>query len=620
MHWLRALAPAAAAVVMLVGISIAGSCGRAPPLQLLRVLEIAPRDVELGDRVAILGEGFAPGKAARVTFRGTLHRAGEREQRDAVIETAGVVVGPERVEVSFDEALDAFFCRSGDRAAHTTFEGDVEVAFAASEFGAPPIGGALQGVTIDVRAPAGAADRDRDAEGQRLLSWIGLRVASGGPTGLLVEAVAPRSAAEKAGVVSGDVLASFDGVRVMSPSDAVPAAGDAEAWLGVRPSASATEIGRAVSVAGFRRSPPERFVAATLIVAAALTAVLLWGAATPGPVAVVLQRFVCRLRAHTTSDAKSRAWGQHFCVFRRGVRPPFHVGVPSAVAGLVACATFAVMPFGQYLVAARLDVGVLFVAAATALAVAAFIAADSPWRGARNALHVLWQHVPGALAVAGVVLSTGSLRVQEVERAQGGPPWDWLAFRSPASLVAAWILFKSVWIERSCSYRSTGLATRVDDLTAPQGLQGGPAFETALRAHQFVVAGLVSALFLGGWSLPGLSPAQQDSRPALEVVGAIVFLAKGTALVFLSTSASWALPALTLWQRTRWTAVCSLPIAVGSLAACAAWASWGPPPAAQWLASGGLTLVALLVAVALGHRVVYGLTSPVADARLSPFL
>jgi len=31
-------------------------------------------------------------------------------------------------------------------------------------------------------------------------------------------------------------------------------------------------------------------------------------------------------------------------------------------------------------------------------------------------------------------------------------------------------------------------------------------------------------------------------------------------------------------------------------------------------------LVALLVAVALGHRVVYGLTSPVVDARLNPFL
>jgi NADH-quinone oxidoreductase subunit H len=620
MHWLRALAPAAAAVVMLLGISIAGSCGHAPPLQLLRVLDIAPRDVELGDRVVILGEGFAPGKAARVTFRGTLHRAGERGQRNAVIETTGVVVGPQRVEISFDEALEAIFCRSGDRAAHTTFEGDVEVAFAASEFGAPPIGGALQGVTIDVRAPAGAADGARDAEGERLLNWIGLRVASDGRTGLLIEAVVPGSSAEKAGVVSGDVLASFDGVRVMSPGDAVPAAGDTEAWVGVRPSGSATEIGRAVSVAGFRRAPPERFAAATLIVLTALTAVLLLGTPTPGPVAVVLQRFVCRLRAHTASDAKDGAWGQHLGVFVRGARPPLHVGVPSAVAGLIACATFAVMPFGQYLVAARLDVGVLFVAAATALAAAAFVAADSPSRGALNALQVLWQHVPGALAVAGVVLSTGSLRVQEVVRAQGGSPWDWLAFRSPASLVAAWILFESVSVERSCSYRSTGLATRVDDLTAPQGAQGGPSFEAALRVHQFVIAGLVSALFLGGWSLPGLSPAQQDSRPALEVVGATVFLAKATALVFVSTSARRGLPPLTLWQRTRWTVECSLPISVGSLAGCAAWANWGPPPATQWLASGGLTLVALLVAVALGHRVVYGLTSPVVDARLNPFL
>jgi NADH-quinone oxidoreductase subunit H len=622
MRWLRALSPAAAAAIVLTLFACAGSCGRASSLELLQVLDIAPRDVELGDRIAIVGDGFAPGKPARVTFRGTLHRPGEPAQPGAVIETTGTVVGPQRIEIAFAESLEALFCRAGDRATHTTFEGDVEIAFAAAALGAPPIAGVLQGVTIDVRPPVRTADVEGDAEGARLLGWIGLRVAAGGhETGLLVESVAPGSRAETAGILAGDVVASFDGVRVACSSDLVPPAGESEARVGLRRSGWVGEMGRTVSVAGFRRAPPEALLGSALTILAALTAALLLGAPVPAPVAHTLQRMVSRVRALSPATPRRGPrrlrLGHVVLAAARPMIPP--LGAP-AVVDLAVYASFATMPFGQYLVAERLDVGLLLVAAATALAAASLVMAGSAWQGLRATVDVLWQHAPGAIAAASVVVSTGSLRVVEVERSQGGWPWQWLAFRSPASLIAAWLLLQCARIEPRCPRSSNGLAMCVDDLSPPPGPEGGAWFAATVRAHHLVVAGLVSALFLGGWSLPGLSPAQQDARPLFEVAGALLFAAKGVVLLSALALARWALPPVTLGQRTRWTAVCFVPLAIGSLVAGGAWARWGPPAPIQWLFSGALVLVVALVAVAVGHRLVHGLTSPAADAHLSPFL
>src|SRR5208282_4641239 len=98
------LLPVFLAVALCWLLSAGGSCSRDGAPQLVRVSEITPREVELGDRVAVVGDGFPPGRQARVTFRGTLHRPGERPVRDAEIVTAGLAAGPQQVEIAFSEA------------------------------------------------------------------------------------------------------------------------------------------------------------------------------------------------------------------------------------------------------------------------------------------------------------------------------------------------------------------------------------------------------------------------------------------------------------------------------------------------------------------------------------
>jgi NADH-quinone oxidoreductase subunit H len=655
MKWLRALAPIVAALGLVWIIAGAGPYAQPVATSLIQVLDMTPRAVEPGDTIAILGEGFPAGKPARVTFRGVLHRPGERPITGAEISATGATVSADQIQLFVGDPTVGLFCGGGGRATHATFEGDVEVAFAAAMPGAPPVAGVLSGVTLDVRPLARAADMDRDREGERVLAFLGIRVAASMTTrsGLLVESVGAGSRAERSGIGAGDVLLSFDGVRVGSTGDVLPAAGDREAVVGVRHGASTSELPRTVSVDGFLRAPPAGLFGSALAVLAALAVVVILGAPLRAQLEATIQRAVSRLRDHsaTVPGARASIWARMARAMSGVANDALPPSGATAIADAVACALLLAMPFGQYLVAAKLDVGLLFVAATTALAAAVLVWSGSAngtspalhergrnlILGLRAAAHVVWQHLPAAAAVASVVMTTGSLRVQEIEHAQGGWPWDWLAFRSPGALIALALLLACARIQPdddgmsaparrgqnlSGSHAGSALASALLDAAADRRPQATNAWglRAASRAHRVVVAGLASVLFLGGWLLPGLSPAQQDAHPVLELAGAVWLLAKTWAIVFVLEAARRALPRRRLAERTRTTALWLLPLSLVSLAASAAWAWCSPAALAQLLVSASLVAIAGLAAIGLVVRVRHGLVSTGGDGRVSPFL
>ncbi len=234
-------------VLAIAWLAWGGSCTREVGPQLVNVTDVVPRAVELGDRVVLMGEGFPAGKPARVTFRGTLHRPGERPETGAEIVTSATVLGPDQAELAFTEPVQALFCGAGDRAAHTTFDGDVEVAFAAAATGAPPIGGTLRRVTLDVRP--GAVTADAEHEGERALAWMGLH-GTVSSAGLAVEAVDHGSRAAAAGLAPGDAVTAFDGLRVGAASDMVPAPGERARWQWPSGARASMRRGRCPSTAG----------------------------------------------------------------------------------------------------------------------------------------------------------------------------------------------------------------------------------------------------------------------------------------------------------------------------------------------------------------------------------
>ncbi len=599
----------------------------------VRVLEVVPADLEVGEHLAILGTGFPAGKGARVTFRGTLHRPGERPVSGVDIGLPAASVGPERLELIVDDAFEARLCGAGDRATHTTFEGDVEVAFGAVVAGAGPPSGVLAHVTLDARPNAGAPERE--ADGARALAWMGVR-ATVMPSGLLLDAVDPRSRGESAGLSAGDVVTTFDGVRVASVGDLVPAPGERTATIGFRrggapvvedsalPFSPGEERTTALSVDGFRRTAPGDLVAAVAIVAAALLLVWLFAASPPPGADALFQRAVWRARERLYAGRVGK--GAHPALRDLGrmmsalAREAFPARGLAGVADAFACALLAALPFGQYVVAARLDVGLLLAMAVTALAVAAFASHRSPWRASLAALRIGWQHVPAAVAVTSVIVATGSLRVQEIARAQGGWPWEWLAFRSPVALAALGLLLGCLLVSPSTAPVRSGLAARVEDdpplavrASSPGWLEGARAF------HHVLVAGLASLLFLGGWVLPGADPARQASEVPLEVLGTLWLLAKTRLAMMTFASLRWVLPTLggsTARAMRRSVAGAAIAVLVGT----AAWCRWAPGPSEQRIASVSLVIAVGAACVAWAQRLRSALSGTASDGHLSPFL
>jgi NADH-quinone oxidoreductase subunit H len=631
MNWPRALALFAVAFLATGLLAVAGPWVPPAGPALVEVLGLTPTDVEPGDRIVITGEGFPAGKQARVRFGGTLYRSGEKPLRGAEVLLTGTVAGPEQIEIDFREAEQALFCGAGDRAAHTTFEGEVEVAFAAASPGAAPVAGLLRHAVLDVRPSASPVDRAHEADGERVLQYMGLRVTppSRRGLGLTVEAVQPGSPADVAGVVAGDVVMTFDSVRAATGGDLVPVPGEREATVGIRSRGATTDTPRPVSVESLRRAPPAELVDAALVVAGALGILLLLGFPVPPPMATALQRAASRLRAGPILGAALRE-----------ALPP--LAAPALVDAAMA-ALLAVMPFGQYLVAARMDVELLFFAAVTFLAVVTVVAAGPTRLGLRAAAHVAWQHVPAALSVASIVLTTGSLRLQEIVRAQGTCPWDWLAFRSPAAVVLLGLLLGAARIgpdeksppepiaalvdaaashsgDAAASHSGDAAASHSGDASASRSGPRGRWLAALLRAHRFLIAGLASTLFLGGWSLPGLSPEQQEGRLLLEGIGAAWLVGKTWALALGLGVLRRALPAERLADGSRTAARWELPLAIAALGWTAAWTRWSPEGGVQPLVSGSLVAIAALVAMAIVQRLRHAVLSPGGDGHLSPFL
>ncbi|MGD0676633.1 MAG: hypothetical protein ABSC94_14535 [Polyangiaceae bacterium] len=617
MTWIHAITAFVVALALVGLAGGAGSFGRQPTLQLLEVVDIAPRDVELGDRLEILGQGFPAGKPARVTFRGALYRPGEKPIFGAEIVIAGDAVGSGQVEVGVGEPLQALFCRAGDRATHTTFEGEVEVAFAAASAGQPPVAGVLQGVILDIRPGASSAEAAREAEGQKLVLWLGLQVRPAPrETGLVIDHVEPGSRADAAGLAPGDLVFRMGAVRVASAGDMLPLAGETEVRVALRREGSAGELVRWLKVGGWRRSPPERLLGSAVVVLAALAMALLFGAPSPRAVDAIVQRMVNGLRADLVMSAREA--GLRWQAVRAlpvdavwRIAPRF---APTALAELTVLAALTVLPFGQYLVGGKLDVALLLAFAAALQVALTFVTSGPAWRGLRAAMHVTWQHAPAVAAVASVVVVTGSLRLQEIARAQGGWPSEWLVFRSPSTLLAfAWLAASA----RIAPPRLDGLPPAPSD--------GGPPLSAAwqaagTRSHRLIMAGSATALFLGGWSLPGLAPSEQEAQPLLEAIGAIVFLVKTATLSVALAWSERAMPRRALAEESRTTALAHVPLSLGALLVTIGWSRWSPVLATQKLLSDALLVLVVAGALAFVQRVRDGLAQVTSDGHLSPFL
>src|SRR5215813_14019058 len=107
--------------------------------ELLSVIDVAPREVDVGDRIEVLGTNLPTGevKEAKVVFTGDLRRPGQAPLENQEITVDKAQISSDKVSMIFTEGLQTLFCGHGDEAAHTTFYGDVTVKLPTAQGGLP---------------------------------------------------------------------------------------------------------------------------------------------------------------------------------------------------------------------------------------------------------------------------------------------------------------------------------------------------------------------------------------------------------------------------------------------------------------------------------------------------
>ncbi|MBI4004169.1 MAG: NADH-quinone oxidoreductase subunit H [Candidatus Omnitrophica bacterium] len=192
----------------------------------------------------------------------------------------------------------------------------------------------------------------------------------------------------------------------------------------------------------------------------------------------------------------------------RGSDPLLHLLAP-IVAVVPAILLFAVMPFGRNMIAADLNVGLLYILAISAVSSYAIFMGGWASRskfsilGAmRSVAQIISYEVPGVLSVVVVIMVVGSLSLVDIVEAQAD---RWFLF-TPWGFIAAAIFFMSGIAEVN--------RTPFDMPEAESELVGG--FHTEYSGmkfalwymaeflESFAVCAFTVTLFLGGWHGPAV--------------------------------------------------------------------------------------------------------------------
>jgi NADH-quinone oxidoreductase subunit H len=170
---------------------------------------------------------------------------------------------------------------------------------------------------------------------------------------------------------------------------------------------------------------------------------------------------------------------------------------------------FLVVPFSKGMIAADLNVGLLFVVAVTGLAVLGILSAGwssnnkySLIGALRSAAQIVSYEIPAVLTILSVAMLAGSLQMTDIIKAQ--PPLGYVLFQ-PVGFIL-FLIAATAENNRSPFDLPEGESELVSGfLTEYSGMRFA-LFFLAEYTNVFVTAALATTLFLGGWRGPFLPP------------------------------------------------------------------------------------------------------------------
>jgi len=264
--------------------------------------------------------------------------------------------------------------------------------------------------------------------------------------------------------------------------------------------------------------------------------------------------------------------------FRPARADRFLFGLAPFVSVFFALVAFASIPFGDTLrigdrviplQAVTLNVGVLYVFAMLSLGVYGVMMAG--WASANNyallggqraaALMISSEIAIGA-SIMGVIMIYGSLNMQEIVRGQGQLLFGWLPAWGIVTQPLAFVIFLTAGIaatKRAPFDTPESESEIIGYFVEYSGMKAG-MFMMSDFLETVVIAGMTTALFLGGWQVPWLLAdgfhfpgGASLGLPHLAVVGLQVgaFVAKVCVMIFILMLIRWTLPRFRYDQAMR---------------------------------------------------------------------
>lgn len=251
-----------------------------------------------------------------------------------------------------------------------------------------------------------------------------------------------------------------------------------------------------------------------------------------------------------------------------------------ALAAMTTLGAFAMVPFGpaddlngpiRFIVAPGVDVGILYIFALGSLAVYGVILAGwssnnkYSFLGAlRSSAQVVSYEIPLGLSVIGIVLVSGTLNLEEIQRQQaaGTLILGWNVFTQPL----AFVLFMTAALAEAHRL-PFDLAECEQELvggyhTEYSGLKFA-FFMLSEYIHMITVGFLVAILFLGGWHFPGVAETQ-SGYPLAWLVKVGVLLSKVGGLVIFFMFLRWTIPRFRFDQLMGLAWRVMIPLAIAS--------------------------------------------------------
>jgi NADH-quinone oxidoreductase subunit H len=268
-------------------------------------------------------------------------------------------------------------------------------------------------------------------------------------------------------------------------------------------------------------------------------------------------------------------------LFKEDIIPDYADKVLFLAAPAIAVSTsllaFAVVPFGatslepgpsenfQFVIAPRVDIGILFVFAVTSLAVYAIIlggwASNNKYSflgGLRSSAQFISYEIPMGMSVLGVVMLAGSLNLERIIAGQIQHGWN-ILYQPLAFL----LFLTSAFAE--CNRLPFDLPE------AEQELVGGYHTEfSALKfglfflgeyTHMITTSFLCVILFFGGWHLPWITA----DGSGIAVVKLAIFVGKATLVILFFMLVRWTLPRFRFDQLMQLAWKVLIPLALANL-------------------------------------------------------